>query len=196
VSQGREHARAPSGARLEEAALIERVLAGDAAAERALFDAHVDRLYRLAFRMTGDEDLAGDCVQEIFVRAFDRLPGFRREAALGTWLHSIGVSVVLNALRKRKRTSVREVSLDAVGARGRSDATSAPLLRERLKKAIDALPEDQRLVFVMYEVEGYSHAEIASALDIPQGTSKARLHYARRKLRVLLADVVEHALYG
>ncbi|MEN8374030.1 MAG: RNA polymerase sigma factor [Gemmatimonadota bacterium] len=176
---------------MEEAALIDRVLAGDPAAERAMFDAHVDRLYRLAFRMTGDEDLASDCVQEIFVRAFDRLPGFRREAALSTWLHSIGVSVVLNALRKRKRTSGREVSLDAVSTHGQSGASRAPLLRERLKQAIDELPEEQRLVFVMYEVEGYSHAEIASALDIPQGTSKARLHYARRKLRVLLADVVE-----
>lgn len=181
---------------MEEAALIERVLAGEPAAQREMFDRHVDRLYRLAFRMTGDEDLASDCVQEIFVRAFDRLPGFRREAALGTWLHSIGVSVVLNALRKRKRTSGREVSLDAVMAQGRSGASSAPLLRERLKKAIDALPEDQRLVFVMYEVEGYSHAEIASALDIPQGTSKARLHYARRKLRALLSDVVEGTRYG
>ncbi|HSM35990.1 MAG TPA: sigma-70 family RNA polymerase sigma factor [Longimicrobiales bacterium] len=176
---------------MEEAALIERVLAGDPAAEREMFDLHVDRLYRLAFRMTGDEDLASDCVQEIFVRAFDRLPGFRREAALGTWLHSIGVSVVLNALRKRKRTSGREVSLDAVSAQGMSSARSSPLLRDRLKEAIDALPEEQRLVFVMYEVEGYSHAEIASALDIPQGTSKARLHYARRKLRALLASVVE-----
>ncbi len=181
---------------MEEATLIERVLAGEPAAEREMFDRHVDRLYRLAFRMTGDEDLASDCVQEIFVRAFDRLPGFRREAALGTWLHSIGVSVVLNALRKKKRTSGREVSLDVVTARGRAGASSAPLLRERLKEAIDALPEDQRLVFVMYEVEGYSHAEIASALHIPQGTSKARLHYARRKLRALLADVVEGTRYG
>lgn len=181
---------------MEEAALIDRVLAGDPAAERAMFDAHVDRLYRLAFRMTGDEDLASDCVQEIFVRAFDRLPGFRREAALGTWLHSIAVSVVLNALRKRKRTSGREVSLDAVVTRGRADATSSPLLRDRIKEAVDALPEDQRLVFVMYEVEGYSHAEIASALDIPQGTSKARLHYARRKLRGMLADVVQGSRLG
>jgi RNA polymerase sigma-70 factor (ECF subfamily) len=111
-------------------------------------------------------------------------------------LHSICVSVVLNALRKRKRTSGREVSLDAVTAQGRPGTSSSPLLRDRLKAAIDELPEEQRLVFVMYEVEGYSHAEIASALDIPQGTSKARLHYARRKLRVLLANVVEGIRLG
>ncbi len=88
---------------MDETGLIRRVRAGEPAAERALYDAHVDRVYRLAYRMTGDDDLARDCTQETFIRAFDRLDQFRGEAVIGTWLTAIATSVVLNALRKVKR---------------------------------------------------------------------------------------------
>ena len=93
---------------VEERELISRVLAGDPSAERALYDAHVDRVFRLAYRMAGDMDRAQDYTQETFIRAFSRLQTFRGDAALSTWLGSIAISVTLNGLRKvRRRTSAR-----------------------------------------------------------------------------------------
>jgi RNA polymerase sigma-70 factor (ECF subfamily) len=165
------------------------VLAGDVVAERALYDAHVDRVYRLAYRLAGDADLAQDFTQETFVRAFSKLREFQGRSALATWLHAITVSVSLNALRKVKKHRQREVELDEAQA-GFSASTreAEPDLKDRLKSAIASLPEHYRAVFVMYDMEGYSHEEIGSVLGVPVGTSKARLSRAREKLREQLAD--------
>jgi RNA polymerase sigma-70 factor, ECF subfamily len=168
--------------------MISRAVAGDMAAQRALYDRHVDRVYRLAFRLAGDDDLARDFTQETFVRAFDRLAGFRSESTLATWLHSIGVSVALNGLRKVKRQRGREAPLDEALTVGSTTRHAEPDLKERLAQAIDALPEGYRVVFVMHEVEGYTHEEIAAALGVQPGTSKAQLFRARAKLRESLAD--------
>jgi RNA polymerase sigma-70 factor (ECF subfamily) len=167
--------------------LIERALAGDAAAERALYDAHVDRVYRLAFRMTGDDALAQDCTQDAFIRAFERLADFRGDAAFGTWLHAIAYSVVLNALRKVKRFRQRETSLDEATAVGAAPVAAEPDLKRRLAAAIEALPDKYRMVFVMHDVEGYTHEEIAAAMGSRIGTSKAQLFRARARLRDALA---------
>lgn len=175
---------------MSERELIERVLAGDAAAGRALYDTHVDRVFRLAYRMAGDDELAQDFTQDVFIRAFERLHQFRGEAALSTWLHSITVSVTLNGLRKVKRLRQREIDLEAVPDIG-GEYRSEPDLKERLRRAVDALPDEQRLVFVMHEVEGYTHEEIGDTLDVPSGTSKARLSRARARLRHVLADFAE-----
>ncbi|HMI45978.1 MAG TPA: sigma factor, partial [Gemmatimonadaceae bacterium] len=83
--------------------LITRVVAGDAAAERELYETYVDRIYRLTFRLAGDDELARDFTQATFIRAFEKIGSFRGESSLSTWLHSIGVSVSLNGLRKTKR---------------------------------------------------------------------------------------------
>jgi len=96
---------------VDESALIARVRAGDGAAERALYDTHVDRVYRLAYRLSGDDELAREFTQDTFVRAFERLGSFRGEARLSTWLHAITTSVVLNGLRKVKRFRRRETDL-------------------------------------------------------------------------------------
>lgn len=169
--------------------LIQRVLAGDAGAERALYDAHVDRVYRLAYRLAGDADLAQDFTQETFVRAFDKLREFQGRSALSTWLHAITVSVSLNALRKVKKLRQREVELDEVHSGfARPSREAEPDLKDRLKSAIAALPEHYRAVFVMYDMEGYTHEEIGTVLGVPVGTSKARLSRAREKLREQLAD--------
>ena len=180
---------------MDEKELIQRVLDGDPAAEREFYDAHVDRVYRLAFRMTGEEELAQEFTQETFIRAFDRLGDFRGEAALATWLHSITVSVVLNGLRKSKRRRQREVELDSAPPLAVGPARVEPNLKRRLKQAIDALSERYRLVFVMHDIEGYTHEEIGSALQVATGTSKAMLFRARARLREQLADVAkEYAL--
>ena len=138
--------------------------------------------------MAGDEELARDFTQETFVRAFDRLAGFRGDAALGTWLHAIGVSVALNGLRKVRRFAAREAPLDEalhVGVPGRE---AEPDLKERLARAIAALPEGYRTVFLMHDVEGFTHEEIGAALGVATGTSKAQLFRARARLREALRD--------
>ena len=169
--------------------LIQGVLAGDAGAERGLYDAHVDRVYRLAYRLAGDADLAQDFTQETFVRAFNKLHEFQGRSAFATWLHAITVSVSLNALRKVKKFRQREVELDEVHSNYTTSAREAePDLKQRLKSAIESLPEHYRAVFVMYDMEGYTHEEIGTVLGVPVGTSKARLSRAREKLREQLAD--------
>ena len=175
---------------MTEAQLIERVLDGDEGAARELYDAHVDRVYRLAYRMAGEEELAREFTQESFVRAFERLHQFRGDAALSTWLHSITVSVTLNGLRKVRKTQKREVELDD-GVPGGVAQRVEPDLKQRLHQAVDGLPEIYRSVFVMHDVEGYTHDEIGRTLDVATGTSKARLFRARRMLREELADFAE-----
>ena len=174
---------------VSERDLIERVLAGDPVAERQLYDAHVDRVYRLAYRLAGgDADLAQDFTQETFLRAFDRLVDFKGKSALSTWLHSITVSVSLNGLRKVKRHRTRETDLEEAVAIYPTAREAEPDLKTRLRRAIAALPERYKTVFVMYDVEGYTHEEIGNVLGMPVGTSKARLSRAREKLREALAD--------
>ena len=173
---------------VDELQLITRARAGDPAAERALYDAHVERVYRLAYRMSGRDDLAQDFTQDAFIRAFQRLGDFRGDAAFGTWLHTIAVSVVLNGLRKANRQGTRETTLDETIAVAARTPTAEPDLRQRMRSAIDALPDGYRTVFVMHDVEGYTHDEIGAALGIAGGTSKAQLFRARQKLRQALAD--------
>ena len=173
---------------VSETDLITRAVAGDPAAQRALYDAHVDRVYRLTFRLAGEDDLARDFTQETFIRAFDRLGGFRRESAFGTWLHTIAMSVTLNGLRSIKRVRTREVAIDEAASLGDGRRRADPDLRERLHQAIDDLPTGYRTVFVMHDVEGFTHEEIGEVLGIQAGTSKAQLFRARAKLREALAD--------
>ena len=166
--------------------LVERVLAGDATAERALYDAHVDRVYRLAYRLAGDDDLAQDITQETFIKAFARLGTFRGASALSTWLHSIAVSVALNGLRKVRRLERREAPMDDAAPVAAAGREADPDLRARMRQAIAALPTGYRTVFLMHDVEGFTHEEIGAALGIESGTSKAQLSRARAKLRTAL----------
>ncbi|MCP4547544.1 MAG: RNA polymerase sigma factor [bacterium] len=170
-----------------EREFIKAALTGDINAEKALYDAHVDRVYGLTYRMCGDVGLAEDFTQETFLRAFKHLPGFRGQAAFSTWLHSITMSVTLNGLRKVKRYRHWETSNDDPPV-GTVDPDWD--LRRRLRRAMDELPDKLRAVFVLYEVEGYKHQEIASVLDITEGTSKARLSRAKDKLRGALGDSI------
>lgn len=173
---------------VSEAQLIERVVNGDPLAERELYDAYVDRVYRLAFRIAGDDDLARDFTQATFIRAFEKIGSFRGESSLGTWLHSIGMSVSLNGLKKVKRQKMREAPMDAALTIGSLGAEPQPDLRERMAAAIQSLSEKYRAVFLMHDLEGFTHDEISGALGIPIGTSKSHLFQARAKLRAALAD--------
>jgi RNA polymerase sigma-70 factor (ECF subfamily) len=167
---------------LDQSELINAACAGDPDAERALYEAHVDRIFRLAYRMTGDEALAQDLTQETFIRAFDRLDSFRGDAALATWLHAIATRVILNSVRKIKRLRERELALERAQEPRTADRGDIEL-RMTLHRAIDALPADLRLVMVMHDIEGFKHREIAAALAIAPATSKTRLFRARSQLR-------------
>ena len=184
ILTGSRRPKTPARYRVTERELIEHVLRGDGSAERELYDRHVDRVYRLAYRLAdGDGELARDFTQDVFVRAFDRLADFRGDAALSTWLHSITVSVALNGMRKVKRWRSRETDLHEATSLGNGNGSVEPDLKSRLRAAIDRLPLKYRSVFLMYDVEGYTHEEIGSALGMPTGTSKARLARARARLR-------------
>jgi len=174
--------------RVSETQLVARVIDGDPAAQREMYESHVDRVYRLAFRLAGEDELARDFTQLTFIRAFERIGDFRGESSLATWLHTIGVSIALNGLRKVKTARNREAPIEAAASVGTYDREAEPDLKVRLQEAIDDLSEKYRTVFLMHDVEGFTHEEIASALGIPVGTSKTRLFQGRAKLREALAD--------
>ena len=173
---------------MDEVQLVRAVLGGDPIAERELYDRHVDRVYRLAYRMTGDDSMAKEFTQDAFVRAFDKLKDFRSDSSLATWLHAITSSVVLNGIKKVRRIQGREEGRDELPDVAVARRESEPDLKVKLARAIDALPAGYKAVFVMHDVEGFTHVEIGDALGIQPGTSKAQLFRAREKLRVALAE--------
>jgi RNA polymerase sigma-70 factor (ECF subfamily) len=138
--------------------------------------------------MTGSDDLARDLTQETFIRVFDKIHQFRGDAAFSTWLRSIATSVIYNGLRKVKRFRQREFDLDEARGMGSVDRRADPDVKEKLWRAIDDLPAKYRMVFVMHDVEGYTHDEISSAMGSQVGTSKAQLSRARAKLREALSE--------
>lgn len=173
---------------VDEHDLISRVLAGDPAAERQLYDTYVDQVWRMTYRFAGDRERAAEWTQDTFIRVFSRLGDFRGEARLGTWIGAIAISVALSGVKQAQRRSSREVALDETPAiatpeRPRLDTD----LKQRLARAIDALAEGYRAVFVLHDVEGYTHEEIGQMLGVTTGTSKAQLHRARGKLREALS---------
>lgn len=170
--------------------LVERAKDGDQDAFRALYNANVDRVFRLCFRMVGDETMAREFTQDAFVRVWEVLHQYRGDAAFSTWLHSIAVSVVLNGLRKVDRHRKRERSLEDAGPLGQNPKGAEPLVADRLKEAVDGLPEIYRMVFLMYDLEGFPHGEIAKTLGVAVGTSKARLFRARELLRQALGEAM------
>lgn len=172
---------------MDERQLIDGVLSGDPQAERLFYDRHVERVWRLAYRFTGDGDLAQDIVQETFVRAFGKLDTFRGESTLSTWVTAVATSTALSTLRKVKRFR-GHVALEDAEHLAQPGRRSEPDLKRRMDEAIAALPDGYRTVFLMHDVEGYTHEEIGAALGVQAGTSKAQLFRARGRLREALAD--------
>jgi RNA polymerase sigma-70 factor (ECF subfamily) len=174
---------------VSDSQLITLVLAGDRSAGRQLYDTHAPRVFRLAYRMTCDEEMARECTQDTFVRAFAKLSRFRHEAALGTWIPRIAVTTVLEALRSRRRRAARFTDLDEVRNMAVDHETQDVGLAARLERAVEELPEIYRTALIMHDLEGYTHAAIADVLSIPEGTSKTRVAQARAKLREALATL-------
>ncbi|MCR9159166.1 MAG: RNA polymerase sigma factor [Nannocystaceae bacterium] len=166
--------------------VVRRAQAGDVAAFEQLYREHVGTVLRLCWRLCGgrDDDAHG-LTQEVFVRAWERLAGFRGDAAFGTWLHRLAINVVLGERRSAQRRELREQR-----AAGQTEV-GPPQTRVDagvdLDKAIAALPERARMVFVLHAIEGYAHAEIAEVMGSSVGTTKAQLHRARALLREALS---------
>jgi len=159
---------------------------GDPEAFRSLYQAEVGRIFALCLRMSGNRAEAEELTQNVFVRAWERLESFRAESAFSTWLHRLAVNEVLGTKRSSGRREQREFTTQEpeVLERPKSGVSGAPMLD--LENAIAELPEGARRVFVLHDVEGYQHEEIATMTGIATGTSKAQLHRARRLLREAL----------
>ena len=170
----------------EESVWIARAQKADARAFEALYRLHVDRVYGLCLRMTGNVSEAEDCTQEAFIQAWNQLAKFRGDSAFSTWLHRIAVNAVLGRMRKSKREQDR-IQVVADTRPARLSTGDAGDLRD-LAEAIDALPDGARHVFVLHGVYGYSHDEAAGMLGIATGTSKAQMHRARRLLAQQLEE--------
>ena len=170
----------------EQAALIARARSGDTRAFEALYREHVDRVYGLCLRMTGNVSEAEDCAQEAFIQAWNKLAKFRGDSAFGTWMHRIAVNAVLGRIRKSKREQDRIQAVAETASSPVSLGDSGEL--RDLSEAIDRLPEGARHVFVLNAVYGYSHEESSNMLGIAVGTSKAQLHRARRLLAQQLEE--------
>jgi RNA polymerase sigma-70 factor (ECF subfamily) len=176
--------------RVNEAQLIAQVMAGDRLAGRALYDTHAPRLYALAYRMSGDAEKAREFTQDTFIRAFSRLSQFRGDAAFSTWLHRIMVTVVSNSRRSELRFG-REVGLDEAHSVEVSAPQAEPDLKECIARALEKLSEVYRTTLIMHDIQGYTHAEIAGILGVPEGTCKSRLSAARAQMRLDLAAFKE-----
>ena len=165
--------------------LIERAVEGDFAAYERLYHRHVGRIYALCLRMTADPSSAEDLTQQAFIRGWERLETFRGDSEFAAWLRRIAVNVVLTERRSLSRRS--EHAVDDVEAIHNVPAPRpARAAGIDLERAIAGLPERARAVFVLHDVEGYRHREIAKLLEIAVGTSKTQLHRARRLLREAL----------
>ena len=167
--------------------LIHRAQQGDRAAFEALYRAHVGRVYALCLRLTADAGQAEERTQDAFVRAWERLATFRGESAFSSWLYRLTVNEVLLGRRAEHRREQRIVTADDPAALERPrPAIGGAGMALDLERAIAALPVGAREVFVLHDVEGYRHEEIARLTGIAVGTSKAQLFRARRLLREAL----------
>lgn len=164
---------------------VRRAQQGDPEAFGVLYDAHAPRVHAICLRLAGDPAEAAELVQDVFVRAWERLDSFRGDSAFGTWLHRLAVNVVFqrgrSARRRRQRVTVAaDLAHDPPPA---SIAGDDPGARMDLERAVATLPDVLRQVFVLHDVEGYQHPEIAELLGVPVGTCRSHLFRARRQLR-------------
>jgi RNA polymerase sigma-70 factor (ECF subfamily) len=185
--------------------LAERCGRGDHDAFEQLYRAHAGRLYNLIVRMVSSAETAEDLLQDVFLTAFRKVGGFRGESSLGTWLYRMAVNHCLDYLRGRQSKMAK--TTDSIEDEGMAEpAAPAPLVastinRLDLERAIAHLPVGCRTAFVLHDVEGFEHNEIARLLGISEGTSKSQVHKARMKLRAILksggsATIAPHPRVG
>jgi RNA polymerase sigma-70 factor (ECF subfamily) len=190
----------PESPGIDERALIRRCIAGDAAAFEPLVEKYRQRVWRLAYQVLHDREEAWDVAQEAFVRAFHSLPSFRGQSAFYTWLFRITVNVATDRHRQRgaqarafgpERVTEEEWTRTAPDpGRGPDQEAARAEQRERIRRALDALPPRARTIIMLSDVEGLSYREIAEVLNCPIGTVMSRLHNARKRLKGLLGPML------
>jgi RNA polymerase sigma-70 factor, ECF subfamily len=184
----------PTDARPSKESAVSRAQHGDVDAFGDLYRQHAGRVFALCLRMTGDRVQAQELMQDVFVRAWERLRSFRGEASFVSWLHRLAVNVVLTGARTDRRREARvALAEDLAAVEGdfgtwrKHGAATDPGTAIDLEQAIAALPPGARTAFVLHDVEGYSHAEIAELTGLAEGTIRAQLHRARKLLMETLA---------
>lgn len=165
---------------------VRRAQAGELEAFEQLYRENVRRVYALCYRLAGEAALAEELAQDVFVRAWQKLGSFRGESAFSSWLHTLTVNVALSERRSRRRRSARILMSEDPTDFERPQRRPRPELGLDLERAISGLPPGARAVFVLHDVEGYRHDEVAELTGVATGTSKAQLHRARRLLREVL----------
>jgi RNA polymerase sigma-70 factor, ECF subfamily len=187
---------------LPEAGIVQQAQAGDAAAFERIYRKHSRHVYAVCMQMIRNPTEAEDLTQEVFLLVLRKIQTFRGESAFSTWLHRLAINVVLMHLRKKKlRTELLDETMQSGeegAAAGRAAGNPEVLLtglihRANLKRAVELLPTAHKIVFVLHDIHGYKHHEIAEMMDSSVGTSKGQLHRARTRLRDLLRDFV-HSL--
>jgi len=171
------------GFRKEDDVLVRRAQEGSERAFEQLYRRHVGRVYALCMRLCGNTSLAEELTQDAFVRAWERLGTFRHDSAFSSWLYRLTVNVVLGDIRSRQRRAANLAEARSMTDAHQSTSRVSPSMRLDLEAAIAKLSDGARRVFVLHDVEGYKHEEIADMMGIEPGTSKAHLHRARRILR-------------
>lgn len=170
--------------------VIQLAQKGDRQAFHLLYQQHVGRVYAVCWRLLGDAQKAEDACQEIFIKVWQRLPEFKGDSSLGTWLYSIATRTAIDLWRqdKRLRFADSEEVNDTADALQLDQQGSAPGEGRDLELAIQRLPAQAKAVFILFALEGYQHTEIATMLGIAEGSSKAQYHRARQLLRGFLGE--------
>jgi len=166
---------------------VGRCRAGDVEAFETIYNQHAARIYTLACRMAGSPQDGEDLLQESFLQAHRKLASFKGDSSLGTWLYRLALNHCLDYVRSRRAKMSRLTdTLDAEGAMEPVAARETPIARVDLERALQQLPEGCREAFVLHDVEGFDHKEVAKLLGIAEGTSKSQVFKARSRLRGLL----------
>jgi RNA polymerase sigma-70 factor (ECF subfamily) len=167
--------------------LVDRCRAGDVEAFETVYRQHAARIYSLACRMAGSPEDGEDLLQEIFLQAYRKLGSYKGDAAFGTWLYRLALNHCLDYVRSRQAKMNRLTeTLDADTSFRPLARRETPIARVDLERALERLPDGCREAFVLHEVEGFDHKEVAAMLGIAEGTSKSQVFKARAKLRALL----------
>jgi RNA polymerase sigma-70 factor (ECF subfamily) len=182
------HMRDDEDRRAAERRLVQDAQNGDLLAFERLYRENERKVFGLCLRLSSDGALAEELTQEVFVRAWRKLGSFRGESAFSSWLYPLTVNVALSERRSRRRRDARIFATDDPASLERAPSSPRPEAGFDLEKAMSALPPGARAVFVLHDVEGRTHEEIAAMLDLAPGTSKAQLFRARRLLREALGS--------
>lgn len=177
--------------RLQEASpqipdLVRRAQSGDVRAFEKIYREHEGRVFAVCLRMIGNNSRAEELTQDVFVRAWEMLATFRGESAFSSWLHRVAVNIVLVSIRSERRYQERVETVDDLERFDRENSLSRPGESLDLETAIAKLPAQARAIFVLHDIEGYRHGEIAKNMGLAVGTTKAQLHRARKLLREAL----------